>query len=169
MLSDSAVHDPIDLALLDRLSSSGRATWADLGTLVGLSAAAVADRVRRLEERRVVRRYAAILDPRSLGFDVLAFVAVSLEHPKHRAAFLARVGELAEIQECHHVIGEDDYLLKVRCRDTAALETFLSDGIKGIQGVARTRTTLALSSAKETTALPLAPGKKPGARKKGEA
>jgi Lrp/AsnC family leucine-responsive transcriptional regulator len=156
MLTESTSLDPIDLSLLARLTSAGRASWAELGALVGLSAAAVADRVRRLEERGVIQGYAAILAPRSLGFDVLAFVALTLEHPRHRTAFLARVADLAEIQECHHVVGEADYLLKVRCRDTAALEVLLSESIKGIPGVARTHTTLALSSTKDTTALPLA-------------
>ena len=165
MLTEATSLDPIDLSLLARLTSAGRASWAELGALVGLSAAAVADRVRRLEERGVIQGYAAILAPRSLGFDVLAFIALTLEHPRHRAAFLARITDLAEVQECHHVVGEADYLLKVRCRDTAALEILLSESIKGIPGVARTHTTLALSSAKHTTALSLAAPSP--ARKKG--
>ena len=165
MLTEATSLDPIDLSLLARLTSAGRASWAELGALVGLSAAAVADRVRRLEERGVIQGYAAILAPRSLGFDVLAFIALTLEHPRHRAAFLARITDLAEVQECHHVVGEADYLLKVRCRYTAALEILLSESIKGIPGVARTHTTLALSSAKHTTALPLAAPSP--ARKKG--
>src|SRR5262245_33543111 len=103
MPSDAEELDTIDRSLLHRLSSTGRASWAGLGTLVGLSAAAVADRVRRLEERGVITGYAALLAPRSLGFDVLAFVALTLEHPRHRAAFLARIAEIPEIQECHHV------------------------------------------------------------------
>ena len=165
MLTEATSLDPIDLSLLARLTSAGRASWAELGALVGLSAAAVADRVRRLEERGVIQGYAAILAPRSLGFDVLAFVALTLEHPRHRAAFLTRIADLTEVQECHHVVGEADYLLKVRCRDTAALEILLSESIKGIPGVARTHTTLALSSAKHTTALSLAAPSP--ARKKG--
>src|SRR5262245_61639807 len=127
MFSKALDVDTIDLEILDRLSREGRASWADLGQHVGLSAPAAADRVRRLEERCVVRRYAALLDPRSLGLDVLAFVAVTLEHPRHRAAFLRSVDKLAAAQECHHVVGEDDFLLKVRCADTAALERLLTE------------------------------------------
>lgn len=156
MATDATSPDPTDLTLLARLSTAGRSSWAELGALVGLSAAAVADRVRRLEERGAIQGYAALLAPRSLGFDVLAFVALTLEHPRHRVTFLEKIADLAEVQECHHVVGDADYLLKVRCRDTAALEVLLSDSIKGIPGVARTHTTLALSSTKDTTTLPLA-------------
>ena len=155
MPTEATPLDPIDLSLLARLTTAGRASWAELGALVGLSAAAVADRVRSLEERGAIQGYAAILAPRSLGFDVLAFIALTLEHPRHRTGFLARVAAVAEVQECHHVVGDADYLLKVRCRDTAALEILLSESIKGIPGVARTHTTLALSSTKETTAIAL--------------
>ncbi|NJL91783.1 MAG: Lrp/AsnC family transcriptional regulator [Coleofasciculaceae cyanobacterium SM2_1_6] len=62
---------------------------------------------------------------------------------------------LPEIQECHHVTGDDDYLLKVRCANTRSLEALISNQIKGLPGILRTRTTLALSTVKETPALPI--------------
>ena len=62
---------------------------------------------------------------------------------------------LAEVLECHHVTGDDDYLLKIRCRSTLDLDRLLSRDIKGLRGVTRTRTTIALSTAKETMHLPL--------------
>nr|WP_277882211.1 Lrp/AsnC ligand binding domain-containing protein [Oculatella sp. FACHB-28] len=77
-----------------------------------------------------------------------------MEHP-HRATFLQRVQELAEIQECHHVTGDDDYLLKVRCRNTRGLEQLVSENLKGLPGILRTRTTIVLSTTKETPVLPL--------------
>jgi Lrp/AsnC family transcriptional regulator, leucine-responsive regulatory protein len=110
---------------------------------------------RRLEERGVIRGYAALLDPAAVGARLTAFVAVTLEHPKYRRAFLQRVDSLAEVQECHHVAGDDDYLLKVRCSDTAHLDRVLSEELKDVPGVLRTRTTIVLGTAKETTMLPL--------------
>lgn len=62
---------------------------------------------------------------------------------------------LAEVQECHHVTGEDDYWLKVRCRHTKDLERLISEDLKGLPGILKTRTTIALSTVKETPILPI--------------
>lgn len=151
------VADALDLKALRHLQRSGRATWAELAGILGLSAPAAAERVHRLEERGAIRGYSALLAPAAAGCGLLAFIAVTLERPRHRAAFLARIQELPEVQECHHVAGDDDYLLKVRCRGARDLDRLLSEGIKALPGVARTRTTIALGTVKETTEMPLAP------------
>jgi len=137
------------------LQAAGRESWAALGETLGMTGPAAAERVRRLEERGVIRGYTAIVDPPAVGAGLAAFIAVSLDRPKDRAKFLALVASSAEIQECHHVAGDDDYLLKVRCRDTADLERLLTHDLKGLTGVARTRTTVVLSTVKETLVVPL--------------
>ncbi|MGE5231067.1 MAG: Lrp/AsnC family transcriptional regulator, partial [Deltaproteobacteria bacterium] len=111
--------DTTDVAILSLLLRDGRVAWARIGERVGLTGPAVAERVRRLEQRGVVRGYAALLAPEQVGFPLTAFVSVTLETPHHRRAFLARLASLPEVQECHHVTGDDDYLLKVRCRGPA--------------------------------------------------
>jgi len=126
-----------------------------LAATLELSPPATADRVRRLEERGVVQGYSALVDPEAVGCGLTAFIAVTLERPEHRDAFLKRILELPQIQECHHVAGDDDYLLKVRCRSPRDLEQIISERIKSLQGIVRTRTTIVLSTAKETPALPL--------------
>ena len=145
----------MDRKVIAQLQISGRESWTRLAELLGVTGPAAADRVRRLEERGVIRGYAALLDPEAVGARLTAFVAVTLEHPKHRRAFLKRVDALAEVQECHHVAGDDDYLLKVRCSGTAHLDHVLSEELKGVPGVLRTRTTIVLGTTKETTVLPL--------------
>lgn len=135
--------------------SQGRITWSELAGILELSAPATADRVRRLEERGIVRGYAALVDPEAVGCGLTAFIAVTLERPEHRAPFLQRILELAEVQECHHVTGDDDYLLKVRCNSTRHLEQVISNGLKSLPGILRTRTTIVLSTTKETPVLPL--------------
>jgi len=137
------------------LMQSGRATWADLGQHLGLSAPAAADRVHRLEQRGVIRGYAALVDPESAGYPLTAFVAVTLERPDRRAAFLKRIASLPEVAECHHVAGDDDYLLKVRCRGTRDLDRLLVESLKSVPGV-RTRTTVVLATAKESAVVPIA-------------
>lgn len=147
--------DSIDMKALEALQTAGRESWAALGETLGMTGPAAAERVRRLEERGVIRGYAAVVDPRTVGAALGAFVAVTLERPRDRAKFLALVDSLPEVQECHHVAGDDDYLLKIRCRDTADLERLLTRELKGLSGVARTRTTVVLSTIKETLAVPL--------------
>ena len=147
--------DTIDIKALMTLQVAGRESWTALGEALGMTGPAAADRVRRLEELGVIRGYTAVVDPGAVGAGLAAFVAVSLERPKDRARFLALVNSLTEVQECHHVAGEDDYILKIRCRGTSDLERLLTHELKGLTGVARTRTTVVLSTVKETSAVPL--------------
>lgn len=147
--------DERDRAILGRLASDGRVTWADLAGEVGLSPPSVAERVRKLEESGVIRGYAARVDPAAVGAGTLAFVAVTASGPEP----YRRIGEWAErspeIQECHAITGENDYLLKVRCRDTADLGRFLREELRAIDGVARTVSTVVLETLKETPTVPL--------------
>lgn len=147
--------DATDNKILQYLMQQGRMSWSDLAAALQLSAPATADRVRRLEERGVITGYAALVDPALTGCNLTALIAVTLERPEHRAAFVERVQQLAEVQECHHITGDDDYWLKVRCRHTKDLERLISDDLKGLPGILRTRTTIVLSTVKETPILPM--------------
>ena len=130
-------------------------TWAELGELLELSAPAAAERVHRLVDRGTIRGFTALADPESAGFPVLAYVFVTLESQSRRADFLAAVETHGMILECHHVAGEDDYLLKIRCPSLKQLDRLLSEDLKTQMGVARTRTTIILGTAKETPKLPV--------------
>jgi len=147
--------DAIDSKAIAALQSDGRASWADLGTALGLSAPAAAERVRKLLDGGLIRGVTAVLDPEAAGFPVLAFVAVTLEDQGARAGFLDAVRRHDLIQECHHVAGDDDFLLKVRARSLRELEGLLAGELKGRLGIARTRTTIVLGTAKETVRLPV--------------
>ncbi|KAA8999783.1 Lrp/AsnC family transcriptional regulator [Paenibacillus spiritus] len=147
--------DATDLRILQILMKQGRMTWSELAAGLGLSPPAAAERVRRLEEQGVIRGYCAQIDPDRAGCPLAALIAVSLERPEHRQSFLDYVRETAEIQECHHTAGDDDYLLKVRCRDTRDLERIISEEIKSLPGIIRTRTTIILGTVKETPNIPL--------------
>ncbi len=147
--------DSLDRKALAFLMKNGRASWADLGHHLGLSAPSAADRVRKLEQSGVIRGYAPLLDGELLGYPLVAFVSVTLGSHRHRSAFLRAIEKLEEITECHHVAGDDDYLLKVRCRGTKDLDRVLARELKERIGVARTRTIIVLSTAKETVRVPL--------------
>jgi len=147
--------DSLDSKALMFLMRSGRVTWAELGSFLGLSAPSAADRVRKLEERGVIRGYAALVDPASVGHPLTAYVSVSLASHRNRAAFLRAIDKMEQVAECHHVAGDDDYLLKVRCRGTQDLDHLLAEELKDKLGVARTRTTIVLSTAKESVRVPI--------------
>jgi len=145
----------LDVKALKLLMRNGRATWAELGQLLGLSAPSAADRVRKLERRGVIRGYAALVDPGSAGHPLTAYVSVSLASHRDRAAFLRAICKMENVAECHHVAGDDDYLLKVRCRGTQDLDHLLAQELKDKLRVARTRTTIVLSTAKESVRVPI--------------
>jgi Lrp/AsnC family transcriptional regulator, leucine-responsive regulatory protein len=148
--------DTLDKKAVAFLMRHGRATWAELGQLLDLSAPSAADRVRKLEEQGVLRGYAALADAASLGYPLTAYVSVSLASHRQRAAFLRAIAKIEQVAECHHVAGDDDYLLKVRCRGTQDLDHLLARQLKEKLGVARTRTTIVLSTAKESVRIPIA-------------
>jgi Lrp/AsnC family leucine-responsive transcriptional regulator len=150
--------DAVDLAILALLAQNARVTFSELAVAVALSGPSTADRVRRLEERGAIRGYSARISPEALGLELTALVAVTLAGPEYRAAFLARLGELPGVVECHHVAGDYDYLVKVHVAGTRGLETFVSDGLKSVSGVAKTHTTVVLSTPLDRPLSPEADG-----------
>ena len=143
--------DLIDRQLLELLQANGRATQLELAKEIKLSQPATAERIRKLEERGVIKGYSAQVNAAALGNDVTAFIGLSIEHPKYFEAFAKRVQALPEVLECHRVAGNDSYLLKVKTESTATLDALLVETLRTIAGVTRTRTTIELSSVKETT------------------
>lgn len=147
--------DDIDIKLLEELQVRGRTKSNVLAEITGLSLPAVSERLKKLEESGCITGYRAVVDPRRLGFDVTAFIGVSVDSSKHYRAFLDKVEVTPEVAECHAITGEGTHLLKVRTRNTEELEKLLSK-IQSWHGVVRTMTRVVLSSPKETTAVPVA-------------
>jgi Lrp/AsnC family transcriptional regulator, leucine-responsive regulatory protein len=154
--------DDIDIRLLDMLQEAGRTSQHDLAQAVGLSSPAVGERLRKLEERGIIRRFTVLVDPRRVGRDVTAFIFVGINGSSNYPAFRARVGEHPEVMECHSVTGQGSHLLKIRTESTSTLETLLAE-IQAWPGVQWTTTSIVLSTIKETSALSLAPRAATGA------
>jgi Lrp/AsnC family leucine-responsive transcriptional regulator len=146
--------DRIDLRLLEALQRNARSTYAELGSLVNLKPPAVHDRVKRLETRGFVRRYAAQLDAHRVGYELTAFVSAYCAPDLDYDAFTAAVQAFPEILEIHSVAGDETFMLKVVTRSTTHLDDFLTK-IKRVPGVARTRTTIVLSTPFERGGLPV--------------
>ena len=137
--------DPLDMRLLEALQRNARSTFADLGTLVGLKPPAVHERVKRLEQRGYIRGYAARLDPKRLGIELAAFVSAYTTADVEYERFHTAVARLPEVSEIHSVAGDESFVLKVMTRSTAHLDDFLTR-LKAVPGIARTRTTIVLST-----------------------
>lgn len=147
--------DGIDRKILSILQSNARASHSDIAKDVGMAASAVFERIRKLEKRGIIQGYETRLNPQALDVGLVAFISVraqerigSLETGKQLARF-------PEVLEIHDVAGEDCYLVKVRIADTEALGAFLRDKIGSIDAISSTRTTIVLTTVKETAQLPL--------------
>lgn len=137
------VPDAKDLDIIAALQDDARATYADVGARVGLSASAVHDRVRKLEHAGVIRGYRAVIDPEAVGLGITALVAATPFDPDQVDDLPERVADFPEVEDCYSVAGEASYILKVRTRSTGDLEGL----IRRLRENARvaTRTTIALS------------------------
>ena len=146
--------DEIDVKLLTMLQADGRMSQHDLAESVGLSSPATGERLRKLEDRGNIKGFTAIVDPKLLGFDVTAFIAVGIDGSRFNQDFIERVQAHPEIQECHTVTGQGSHLLKIRTGDTSTLEHLLAE-LQSWPGVNWTTTSIVLFVLKEGSSLVL--------------
>jgi len=141
--------DAKDRKILALVQRDAKIPQAEIARRVGLSAAAVNERLKKLDNSGVIRRYVAVVDPPAVGVTVTAFIEVFIEHPRFEPAFIARARALDEVQEIHHITGEFSLLLKLRVAGMEALQQLLIHHLNAIEGVRQTRTVIALSTSKE--------------------
>ncbi len=146
--------DEIDRRVLAILQEDCKTPLARIGERVGLSAAALVERIRKLERAGVIVGYRAVVDGRRIGLDLTAFIGVSMNYPKMIESFERAVARVPAVLECHHVTGAHSLLLKVKTRNTRSLESLLSR-IRAIDGVQRTDTMVVFSTRTERTQVPV--------------
>jgi Lrp/AsnC family transcriptional regulator, leucine-responsive regulatory protein len=146
--------DSIDLKILYILQNNGRSRVADIAEEVELSAPAVMERVKKLEASGVIRGYQALLDGKKVGKDITAFIGVSVGNQRDINKFAAQMLQYPDVLECHHVTGDESFILKVKSANTGSLEKLLGE-IRSVEGVTRTVTKIVLSTAKESQKLEL--------------
>jgi Lrp/AsnC family leucine-responsive transcriptional regulator len=148
------MFDQIDLKILSILQAQGRSRLAEIADEVELSAPAVMERVKKLEASGVIKGYGAMLDSKMVGKDITAFIGVSISHQREIDRFAAQIVHHPDVLECHHVTGDESFILKVKSGNTGSLEKLLGE-IRSIEGVTRTVTKVVLSTAKESQILEL--------------
>ncbi len=148
--------DEIDVKILGLLQGNGRMKRNAIAEEVGLSVPSVSERMRKLEERGVLVGYHAVVDAKRLHFDITAFIPVMVDGSGHYTAMIDQACGLDEVLEVHSITGEGTHILKVRTRNTTTLERLLSR-IQSWPGVSGTRTSIVLSTFKETRAVTVSP------------
>lgn len=148
---DPVQLDAFDRKLLSEIARNGRLTIAELATRIGLSKSPTQTRLRRLEASGHILGYRALLDPAKLGLEHVAFVEVRLSDTREAAlsAFNAAVLRAPEIEQCHLIAGQFDYLLKIRCRDMRAYRDILAEVVSTLPHIASSSTHVAMQAVKD--------------------
>lgn len=147
--------DTIDRDILNILQQDARIPNNEIAKRVGIVPSATSERIRKLAAKGYIANYEARLNPKILGYGLVAFIFVRSQEPVSGCPTAEKLAGISEVQEVHTIAGEDCYLIKVRVRDTESLSVFLREKVGSIPEVNGTRTIIALETFKETSNLPL--------------
>lgn len=152
--------DRFDRKIIDILAGEGRISVTELARRIGLSKSPAQARLKRLEDKGVIRGYRALYDPIQLGRDHVAFVEVKLSDTREAAlaAFNRAVILIPEVEQCHLIAGSFDYLLKVRTDGMTGYRAVLAERISTLPHVSNTSTYVAMQAVKEEGLAPVPPG-----------
>ena len=139
--------DLIDIKILEVLQENARVSISDLSKKVNLSLSAVSERLKKLENSKIISKYTVILEPKLMGKDLSVIISIGLESTSDTQSFLDFVQSEPEILGCHYITGEYDYMLKVTTTNTHTLEMIMNR-LKSFNGIKRTQTNVILSTTK---------------------
>lgn len=146
------MRDDIDLKILSLLQQNARLPNVDIARQVGMAPSATLERLRKLEEQEIITGYEARVNPQKMGMDLLAFIFVKATGPDDCGEQIAAI---PQVQEVHNIAGDDCYLVKIRTKSTEDLARIIREKIKSIPSILSTKTTIVLTTVKESCQLPL--------------
>jgi Lrp/AsnC family leucine-responsive transcriptional regulator len=146
--------DDIDLRIVEILQQNARTANAEIARQVGMAPSAILERIRKLEERGVILGYSARVNPEAFGLGLTAYVFVRADERAGAPTTAERMAEFPEVQEVHHVAGEDCFLAKVRVANPRALGELLQKKFGAIDTIRSTRSTIVLDTVKDSGLLP---------------
>jgi Lrp/AsnC family leucine-responsive transcriptional regulator len=147
--------DDVSLKILKILQQKARIPNVEVARQVGMAPSAVLERIRKLENQGFIDGYEVRLNPKRFARSLVAFVSVKLKRLDAEIKIGQALARLPEVQEVHYVAGEDAFQVKIRAADTEALSGLIRDNIATIAGVQSTRTTIVLSTYRETARIPI--------------
>ncbi len=145
------VLDKIDKQILNTLQENGKTTNSKLSKIVGISAPATLERVKRLELAGVISHFTAVLNPEKIGFSIMAMVSIglSLSRLSSVAAIKEKFIELEEVIECYQIAGANDFVLKVIAKDIKAYGEFMNRKLTQIEGIQVIKSSFVIDNVKE--------------------
>lgn len=142
--------DNTDLQILERMQDNARISNADLARELNMAPSAVLERVKKLEQKNVILRYSARINPAAVQQKLVAFMFIRSSEGFTCSSNTAKsLSEIPEVQEVHHIAGEDCFLVKIRTADAASLMELMRSSLKKIPNIASTKTTIVLETVKE--------------------
>ena len=149
--------DRIDKKILNILQENGKITNAKLSRMVGISAPATLERVKRLESAGVISHFTAVVDPEKVGFSITVIVSITLSLSKLSSVPLIKekFAELDEVVECYQIAGAHDFILKVVAKDIKAYAEFMNQKLTQIQGIQSIQSSIVIDSLKDKKILVL--------------
>ncbi|MCF0058657.1 Lrp/AsnC family transcriptional regulator [Dyadobacter sp. CY356] len=149
MNGNDIILDKVDLSILRLMQENARISNADLARELEMAPSAVLERVKKLEQKNVILQYTTRLNPAPLQQKLLAFIAMKAADGLGSSNVGQELAKIPEVQEVHHVAGEDCYLIKVRTSDSSSLMALMRNSFSKIPNILSTRTTIVLETVKE--------------------
>ena len=137
--------DGIDKIILRELISDSRTPINKISLKVGISGAAVHQRMKKLESSGLISGSHLIINSKLLGYTTMAFIGIYLDKPSENPEAVKRLNKIPEVIECHYTTGNWSILIKILCKDNEHLMKLLNDNIQSIKGVSRTETLISLN------------------------
>jgi len=149
--------DSKDIKILELLQEDGKITHKEIAEKLGLSVTPVYERIKKLEKAKYISKYVALVEPKTVGLEFCAFSSIKLkEHESHKIAiFEEQVALLDEVQECFHLAGDSDYLLKVHVKDMEEYQRFLTTKLASIENISNVKSSFVMKEIKRETKLPV--------------
>lgn len=143
------VLDSTDLRILQLMQENARISNVDMAKKLDMAPSAVLERVKKLEQKKVIRHYTTNINPAAVGQKLLAFIFIKTNDGFGSSVTGPALAKIPEVQEVHNIAGEDCYLVKVRTADSAALMSLMRNQFASIPTIHSTKTTIVLETVKE--------------------
>jgi len=147
--------DKIDLTILSALQTNARLQNTELAKKCGMAPSAVLERVKKLEQKEIIKDYTTRIEPAALNLKLLAFISIKSSAGPGDASTAKLIAKIPEVLEVHHIAGEDCYLVKIRTEDPQSLIKLMRDKFSKIPNIISTKTTVVLETLKEDNYLPV--------------
>lgn len=141
--------DQIDRGILGLMQENARISNADIARELTMAPSAVLERVKKLEQKNIILQYTTRLNPKALHQNLLAYIFIKAADGLGCSSTAHELAKVPEVQEVHHIAGEDCYLVKIRTSDSASLMDLMRNSLSKIPNILSTRTTIVLETVKE--------------------